>query len=390
MHAGTSDRPVRLGIVGVGAMGAHHARAVLADRVPGCVLSAVCDTDPKRLEPFAGVPGFSSDRDLIRSGRVDALLIATPHYAHTTIGVAALRAGLHVLVEKPISVHVSDAKKLIRAHRDPRQVFAAMFNQRTDPAFRRIRGMVRAGDLGAIRRIQWTITDWFRSQAYYDSGGWRATWSGEGGGVLLNQGVHNLDLLCWIFGSPCEVRSLCLLGAHHAIEVEDDVSSILVFPGGATGVFVTSTGEAPGRNRLEISGERGLLAYEEGSLTFWRNEIESRAYSDSTREGYRPPGCWKAEIPLTDPPPEQGQHVEILRNFVDAIRRGVPLIAPAGEGLASVELINAMLLSSFEGRPVRLPLSPARYARFLRTRIASSRKKQRVVPYQGAAGNYLT
>lgn len=385
-HAG----PVRLGIVGVGAMGAHHARAVRQGLVAGCELAAVCDTDPERLAPFEEIPTFFSDKDLLRSGAVDAVLIATPHYSHTTIGMAALKAGLHVLVEKPISVHLSDAIRLVRAHTNPKQVFAAMFNQRTDPAFLKIREMVRGGELGTIRRIQWTITDWFRSQAYYDSGGWRATWAGEGGGVLLNQGVHNIDLLHWIFGPPQRVSAVCQFGRHHEIEVEDDVSAVWEYPGGATGVFVTSTGEAPGINRLEISGERGRLTLENGKLSFLRNEVETRAYSDATPEAYQPPDCWEAEIPLRRELPPGGQHGAILRNFVNAIRDGEPLIAPAAEGLGSVEIINAMLLSSFEDRPVTLPLSPSRYAAFLRRRIAESQTKKRVVPYRGAAGNYLT
>lgn len=384
-HAG----PVRLGIIGVGAMGGHHARTVLSGAVPGCELAAVCDGDPERLAPFEGVPAFASDRELIRSKTVDAVLIATPHYAHTTIGIAALKAGLHVLVEKPISVHVADARKLIRAHTNPKQVFAAMFNQRTDPAFIKIRSLVQGGELGAIRRIQWTITDWFRSQAYYDSGGWRATWAGEGGGVLLNQGVHNLDLLYWIFGSPARIRATCKIGVHHDIEVEDDVSALLEYPNGATGVVVTSTGEAPGVNRLEISGERGRLTYEDKTLTFLRNEVETRKFSDTTREAYQPPNYWKVEIPIDRSLPRGGQHTEILRNFTNAILEDEPLVAPAAEGLGSVELINAMLLSGFEDRAVTLPVSPSRYSAFLERRIAESRVKKRVVPYHGSAGNYL-
>jgi predicted dehydrogenase len=357
--------------------------------IPGCELAAVCDADPARLAPFGGIPAFATDRELLRSGSVDAVLIATPHYAHTTIGIAALKAGLHVLVEKPISVHVADARKLIRAHTNPRQVFAAMFNQRTDPACIKVREMVLGGELGAIRRIQWTITDWFRSQAYYDSGGWRATWAGEGGGVLLNQGVHNLDLLHWIFGPPARVRAICRIGEHHDIEVEDDVSALLEYPNGATGVVVTSTGEAPGVNRLEISGERGRLTLEDKQLTFLRNEVETRVHSDTTREAYSPPNHWKVEIPLKHAQPQGGQHAAILRNFTNAILHGEPLIAPASEGLGSVELINAMLLSAHEDRAVALPVSPSRYSAFLRRRIADSRVKKRVVPYHGSAGNYL-
>lgn len=370
-------------------MGAHHVRTMLSGGVPGCCLGAVSDTDVRRLAAFSGVPGFSGHKELLYSGLVDAVLVATPHFSHATIGVDALRAGLHVLVEKPIAVHVSEARKLIRAHTDKSRVFAAMFNQRTDPAHRKIREMVRGGELGRIRRIQWTVTDWFRSQAYYDSGGWRATWAGEGGGVLLNQCVHNIDLLQWIFGMPSSLRAVCHAGRHHAIEVEDDVTALLEYEGGASGVLVTSTGEAPGVNRLEISGERGRLVFEDRRLVFLRNEVETCVHSRRTREGYEPPTCWRAEIPL--PPGDRGeQHLGILKNFTNAILHGEELIAPAGEGINSLEILNAILFSGFEDRSVTLPLSPARFASFLRKRIAASRAKKKVVPYRGGTANYLS
>ena len=368
-------------------MGGYHARLVLAGSVPGCVLAAVCDTDPEKLRPYKDADLFLDSREMIRSGKIDAILISTPHYSHTPIGVDALRAGLHVLVEKPISVHAADAKKLIAARRSKKQVFAAMFNQRTDPVFQKIRSLVKGGELGEIRRVQWTITDWFRSQAYYDSGGWRATWAGEGGGVLLNQCVHNIDLFQWIFGMPEKVRALCCFGRHHAIEVEDDVSAIFEFANGATGVLVTSTGEAPGVNRLEVSGDLGRLTCEQRRLTFLRNEIGTAEYSRATREGYLPPATWRVEIPVTRD--SGNQHLKILQNFIRAILHGEELIAPAEEGLNSLELINAIQLSSFKDRAVHIPVSSAQYATFLRGRIAGAAPAIKPVPYQGSPGNYL-
>lgn len=378
---------VRLGIAGVGNMGGYHARLVLAGAVPGCVLAAVCDIDADRMRPYKDADRFTDAGEMIRSGKIDAILIATPHYSHTPIGIEALRAGLHVLVEKPISVDKADAEKLIAAHRSKRQVFAAMFNQRTDPVFQKIRSLVSAGELGEIRRVQWTITDWFRSQAYYDSGGWRATWAGEGGGVLLNQCVHNIDLFQWIFGMPQKVRALCCFGRHHAIEVEDDVSAIFEFASGATAVLVTSTGEAPGVNRLEVSGDLGRLTCEHRRLTFVRNEVGTAEYSRTTREGYLPPATWQVEIPVAAD--AGNQHRKILENFIRAILYGEELIAPAEEGLKSLELINGIQLSSFNDRTVEFPVSAARYAAFLRGRIASSKPAKKPVAYRGAPGNYL-
>jgi predicted dehydrogenase len=293
---------------------------------------------------------------------VDAILIATPHYSHTTLGIAGLQNGLHVLVEKPISVHKADCERLIAARRDSKQVFAAMFNQRTEPIYKKIRHLIRSGELGELRRINWTVTDWFRSQAYYGSGGWRATWAGEGGGVLLNQCPHNLDLWQWMFGMPKRVRGFCSFGRYHKIEVEDDVTAYLEYDDKTTGVFIASTGEAPGTNRLEIAADRGRLVMQNGELKFTRTEVPVGEYSRTTKEGFQPPPSWDITIPVWG---SAGAHVEIMQNFINAIREGVPLIAPAEEGIRSVELANAMLYSSDTKQTVELPLDSATYAAWL-------------------------
>jgi predicted dehydrogenase len=356
-----NSNEIRLGVIGVGGMGTAHAKSVVD--IPRLRLAAVCDADPARFKFGPGVRTFEDSRDLIRSGEVDAVLIATPHYSHTTVGIDALENGLHVLVEKPISVHKSDCERLLAAHKGREgQVFAAMFNQRTDPFYQKIRGLILGGELGEIRRVNWIITNWFRTAAYYASGGWRATWAGEGGGVLLNQCPHNLDLLQWLFGMPVSVRAFCRFGQYHKIEVEDDVTAYLVFKNGATGVFIASTGEAPGTNRLEIAGERGKLVYENDRLTFTRNEVEMSAFSRAAKGGFVTPEVWNVAIPVSG---HGEQHIGILKNFADAILDGAAVIAPAEEGIHSVELANAMLYSTFTGQTVELPLDGAEYERHL-------------------------
>ncbi len=367
---------VRLGIVGLGNMGATHAHSIRAGKVSRLELAAVCDGNAARLSPFADLPGFTTADALIASGGVDAVLIATPHYSHTTIGIAALTAGLHVLIEKPISVHKADCERLIAAHQDKRQVFAAMFNQRTDPAFCRIRTLLQEGGLGEIRRVNWVITNWFRTGAYYASGGWRATWAGEGGGVLLNQCPHNLDLLQWMFGMPVRVRAFCHFGRYHDIEVEDDVTAYLEFANGATGVFITSTGEAPGTNRLEITAEGGRVVYERDELHVTRNTVPMSEFSRTSAQAFAQPDSVDTLVPASD---HGGQHNEVLQNFADAILDGKPLIAPAVEGIHSVELGNAMLLSTWLDRTVELPLDGARFERLLRQHIRKSHFKKRIV-----------
>ncbi|MCG3147068.1 MAG: Myo-inositol 2-dehydrogenase [Verrucomicrobiae bacterium] len=351
-------------------MGSYHARLLLEGRVPRATLTAVADVDAAQLARHATVRGFADSRELIRSGLVDAVLIATPHYAHTTIGCDALQQGLHVLTEKPVSVHKADCERLVAAHTNPRQVFAAMLNQRTNPAYRQIREWVHTGALGELRRINWTITDWFRTDAYYASGGWRATWAGEGGGVLLNQATHNLDLWQWLFGMPVRVRAVCGFGRYHTIEVEDDVTAVLEYANGATGVFVTTTGEAPGTNRLEVVGDLGRVVHTGDQLVFTRNTVSTTDFLRQSSKHYELPPHTEQAFSFPNP---GGQHLEVLQNFVAAILDGTPLIAPAVTGGGAVELANAMIWSASRGAAIALPLDAAGYEQHLQQRRKTSR-----------------
>lgn len=365
---------VRLGIIGLGNMGSTHVRNIESGSISGVKLAAICDIVPEKLEKFdKKYLRYTDSAKMIRSGDVDAVLIATPHYFHTTIGIDSLSNGIHTLVEKPISVHKADAKKLIAAHTDKNVVFSAMFNQRTDPHYIKLRELIVSGKLGKITRVNWIITDWFRTQAYYDGGGWRATWKGEGGGVLFNQCPHQLDLMQWLFGMPSSVRAYCKLGRDHRIEVEDAVTAYLEYPNGATGVFITTTGEAPGTNRLEIAAENGKVVVENGKIKWTRNEIGQSEFIKTSKASFDRPEVWEIEIPCRGNGP---QHIGILQNFVNAIIKGEELIAPAEEGINSVELANCMLYSSMNDEMVKLPLNPAKYAKMLSSLIAKSTTKK--------------
>ncbi|HWH72199.1 MAG TPA: Gfo/Idh/MocA family oxidoreductase, partial [Candidatus Sulfotelmatobacter sp.] len=222
---------VRLGIIGLGNIGQHHASYLAAGKISRAELVAVSDALPAKLEKYKPLHVFTDGEQLMRSGLVDAVIIATPHFQHTTLGIAALGLGLHVMVEKPISAHKADAERLIAAHQQhPEAIFAGMFQLRAEPRYLKIRKLIESGDLGQIVRMSWIMTDWFRTEAYYASGGWRATWKGEGGGVLLNQCLHNLDALQWLLGMPARVRGFCQLGRFHDIEVEDNVSAYWEYP----------------------------------------------------------------------------------------------------------------------------------------------------------------
>jgi len=366
---------VRMGIIGLGNIGKYHADYLLNHKVNRCALTAVADAFAP-LDRYQPLRTFDDGEELIRSGEVDAVIIATPHYQHTTLGIAALEQCVHVMVEKPISVHKADALRLIAAHQGhPGLVFGAMFQLRTEPRYVKIKRLITEGELGEIVRVNWLMTDWYRTEAYYASGGWRATWKGEGGGVLLNQCPHNLDILQWLCGVPARVRGFCQLGRFHDIEVEDNVTAYLEYASGATGVFITSTGEAPGTNRLELAGTRGKLVLENNRLVFTRNETCMREFSRTARTGFARPEVWNVEIPFENAP---AQHATLTQNFVDAILDGTPLIAPAEEGLASVELANAILYSSLTGQTVELPLDAAAYERKLSQLIAESRFEKKV------------
>ena len=375
---------VRLGLVGLGNMGRAHKANILAGKVKGLELVAVCDLEHMLIGVEEGLATFTDATDMIASGKIDAIHIATPHPFHCAIGCQALEAGLHVMMEKPLAVHKEECERLIAAYSDKSKVFAAMFNQRTDPVYRKLKDLIDSGELGEIRRVQWNVTDWFRTQQYYASGGWRATWKGEGGGVLLNQCPHNLDLFQWIFGMPNKVHGFCNFGRYHQVEVEDDVSAYLSYSNGMNALFVTSTGEAPGVNRLEVVGEQGLVTLENGELSFTRNRQPMSKFSDETASSFAKPEAWDVKVPVDG---EAGQHIEILQNFTNAILLGEELISPAVEGIHSVELANAVLYSAWEDATITLPLDSAVYSKALQERIDASTFKKRAPKNTGGASS---
>ncbi len=370
---------VRIGIIGMGNIGKHHAGYLLDGKVDRCQLTAVCSTSPDKLADYAakGVTVFRDAKELLSSKKVEAVIIATPHYQHTTLGIAAFDAGLHLMVEKPISAHKADAEKLIKAHKkNTKLVFGGMFQLRVEPRYEKIRALIRGGDLGEIVRVNWVNTDWFRSEAYYVSSAWRATWKGEGGGVLINQCLHNLDVLQWLLGMPVSVRGYCQLGRFHQIEVEDNVTAYLEWSNGATGVFVSSTGEAPGANRFEIVGTRGTLVLENGKLMFTRNAVDMVEFSRTAKIGFSKPEAKTEEVSFAN---AAAPHAALTQNFVNAILDGELLIAPGQDGIHSVELANAMVFSSLEKKSVELPMSGVAWEKKLNQLITESKLEKKVM-----------
>ena len=370
---------VRIGIIGMGNMGQFHAKDILEGKVARGELTAVGSTSPKKLAEFEekGIKVYGNGEEMIDSGNIDALLIATPHYQHTSLGIAALDAGLHIMVEKPISAHKADAERLIakaEAHAD--QVFAGMFQLRVEPRYQKIREIVQNGELGELMRVLWIMTDWFRSEIYFQSGGWRATWKGEGGGVLLNQCLHQLDAMQWITGMPNRVSSHVGIGKWHDIEVEDDVTCYMDFPNGATGAFITSSGETPGSNRFEIAGTKGRLILENEKLTLTRNAVPSDEWCKTSKIGFQQPDTTVEEIPI---PGSESPHAKLMTNFVNAIIDNEPLIAPGAEGIGSVELANVMVYSGIIGKAIELPMNGAEWETKLNELIVNSNHEKKTV-----------
>ena len=371
-------KKVKLGIIGVGNIGTTHVKNITEGRCPELEITAVADRREERREWARGVlPAsaavFEEGEALLQSGLCEAVLIAVPHYQHPALAQAAFRQGLHVMCEKPAGVYTKAVAEMNEAAEKSGLTFGMMFNQRTNCLYRKMREMVQGGELGDLKRVNWIITDWYRTQIYYDSGDWRATWAGEGGGVLLNQCPHQLDLLQWICGLPVKVQAFCHEGKWHDIEVEDDVTAYLEFANGATGVFVTTTGDAPGTNRFEVTGTKGKLVCENDTLSFWKLQEDEREFCRSAKEGFQKPPC---EMVPVETDGENPQHAGVLNAFAARILRGEPLVAEGKEGIRGLTLSNAMHLSSWLEKPVEIPFDEELFFQELNKRRANSRRKE--------------
>lgn len=392
-----NEKQVSMAVIGVGSMGSGHLAHI--DALPHIRLTAVCDSDRAAAEREAeryGAAAYTDTGALFEEGGFDALLIATPHYAHTTIVLEAFsrKEPVHVLTEKPVGVHAKDVEKMIAAYeeakkRKPGLLFGAMFQQRTLGKWRKIKELIDQGELGRLVRTTWIVTDWFRTQRYYDTGGWRGTWEGEGGGVLLNQCPHNLDLFQWLVGVPDRVTGFAGIGKYHHIEVEDEVTAVFEYKNGMIGHFITTTAESPGTNRLEIIGEKGKLICEDDELTFYRNRRSMLDFLEESEERFAKVENWECRIPY-DCHGESG-HRQVIDNFCRVLLEGGALIAEAPEGLHSVAMGNAVMLSHSRGNtPVEMPLDGEAYEGWLKERIARSGfvKNKEAAASDGMGGSF--
>ena len=368
---------VRLGIIGVGNMGSSHIKNYLKGELPEIEITAVADINPERLkwakENVAGVKCYNTASELMDSGEVDAVLIATPHYFHPPYVIEALNKGLHVMSEKPAGVYTKQVREMNEVADKSDKIFAIMFNQRTNCLYRKAHEIVSSKKFGELKRVTWIITDWYRTQAYYNSGGWRATWSGEGGGVLLNQCPHQLDLWQWICGMPEKITAVCHEGKWHDIEVEDDVMIYAQYPNGATGTFITTTGDYPGTNRLEITLDRAKLICENGKLIVDELKESTAEHTRTSPEGFSTIEYETYEAELDG---RNLQHIEVLNKFAAAILRNEPLTANGQEGINGLMISNAAFLSSWLGKTVELPVDEDLFLDLLNEKIKNSTYKK--------------
>ena len=381
---------LKLGIIGAGNMGSGHIKNILEGKCPDIVVSAVADRKESRRDWAKGVlPDaaiFNEGSELIASDACEAVLLAVPHYQHPPLAIEAFEHGKHVMCEKPAGVYTLQVREMMAAaDKHPELTFGMMFNQRTNCLYRKAKELIAEGAIGEMKRMNWIVTDWYRTQFYYDSGAWRATWAGEGGGVLLNQCPHQLDLLQWLCGLPVRVHAFTHEGKWHDIEVEDDVTAYLEFANGATGVFVTTTGDAPGTNRLEITGTKGRLIVENNELVFDKLEMDEREWCVTCPEGFKKPGVTRVPVETDG---QNLQHVAVLNAFAAHIERGEPLVADGREGINGLMLSNAIHLSGWTGETVSLPIDEEKFLQLLNERRATSRHKEDVDVVMDTSSSY--
>lgn len=387
-------KEVRYGIIGLGNQGSTYIKEFFnKGKVANAKITALCDINPDKIalakEYTKGqkIEFFTDYKIMLESGLVDAVMVETPHYSHPEIAQECLNRGIHALVEKPAGVYAKQVKEMNATAGKSHALFGMMFNQRTNCVYRKMREMIADGEIGELQRVVWVITNWYRPQAYYDSSNWRATWCGEGGGVLINQCPHQLDLLQWVVGEmPETVHGFCGYGKWHDIEVEDEVTAYFRYKNGATGVFITTTGEAPGGNRLEISGTRGKLLCENDKIEFYRLSEDINEFSARNEVLFGSPEVEKIDVETDG---ENPQHLGIINNFTQSILGKEKLFVDGTDGLRGVELMNAIEYSGWHGGvETHVPVNEDEYIAELNKKCVGSRTKNVSEKLADTTGTY--
>ncbi len=367
-----NNQMIRFGVIGIGGMGANHALKLFENKIENATLSAVCDSDTSYKNKFKNIPFYQNVRNFLKKELIDTVIIATPHKSHVELAKLALQNNINAIVEKPLAITSKECREFIKFSEKYESKFTVMLNQRTNPVYVKIKELIESGSLGSIHRYQWTITDWFRTNYYYENSKWRAKWQSEGGGVLINQSIHQIDLCQWLFGMPDSVYTDLGLGRFHKIEVEDEVTSIFKYSNRLKGVFITTTGEAPGVNRLEIASDKGLIKIQNNNVE-WEKIDSSTDFINNSKTLFKMP---KKEIINFNFKADLDPHIEhqrLIQNFTNFLLGREKLFVNGKDSLNSVELINAMVLSGLDEEKINLPLNENRYEQKLEEMISKSK-----------------
>lgn len=364
---------IRMAVIGIGIMGKKYAKMIREGMISGMRLGAVCCRSQENIQWAKAqlgeeIPVFENTKQLFESSDLfDACLIVTPHKLHPEMIMQALDAGKHVFCDKPIGISMKQCQGIREKLDQSGLVFAMMFHQRMYPKYERIHTLLENGTLGQIRRIMVENSRYYRTWYYHKSGSWRSSWKGEGGGALLNQGQHLLDIWQWLFGMPDSLYAMIPYGKYNDFSVDDEATILMKYPDKKTAVLILTTGEGTWTERMEIAGSKGTLILEDNHLTLHLYDQDLDDYKKtaacSSREEF------KEKVLEEVFPEDQEPYEEMLTDFAQAVLKKRPVRVNGLEGLNSLELTNAAYLSAWTGETVALPLDAERYERELEKRI---------------------
>lgn len=371
---------VRMAVIGTGSMGKKYAQMIAAGSVKDMVLTAVvCRSEAniewakeklnQEVQIFPDADTLYAHGDLF-----DAVMIVTPHKLHPEMVKQGLLAGKHMFCDKPAGVSMKQCEEMARLAREKDLKFAMMFHQRMYGKYLRIKELLEQNEIGVIRRVMMENSRYYRTQYYHKSGSWRSSWTGEGGGALINQGQHILDIWQWLVGMPQSVQAVIPFGKYNDFDVDDEATILMEYPDKRTAVFILTTGEGSWTERLEIVGSKGTILLEEDKLTISRYDQDLTEYGKNAQCNAREQ--MKETLTVEDYPKEKEPYEEMLADFADAILTDGSVAVSGLEGLHALELTNAAYLSAFTGKKISLPMDADEYEKELTRRMQDEQSRR--------------
>lgn len=367
---------IRIGIAGIGFIAEEYIKLITGGAVQGADITALSSRNAAHMAEIKekynlkNAVLFTDYEDMLRCGRIDMVMICTPHFQHPKMAISAIERNIHTLIEKPVGVFPEELDALEHCIRNHAHVQSGvLYCRRTNPIYASIKQLLEEGALGTIKRITWIITDMYRPQIYFDSVSWRGTYSAEGGGMLMNQVSHHIDLLVWLCGLPEDMQAHCYTAQERNIEVENEVSITMEYSGKAIGQFIASTRECPGSNRLEISGSKGQIILEnERKLIARTLQTDEKEFAVATQESYGkiPYEEWEQ---ILEAPDNRILQAAIVNNFLRALEGKAQVLCPVMEAIQAQQFIQGAYLSSWQEKKLKLPVDTDAYTAELRKRM---------------------